>query len=207
MRLTFLRCNEGYRKIPHGGIEEGGLLFGNVDEKGTRVEAFRQIACEHASGPSLLLSDRDLELLNGQIENSVSDPELQGLHLVGWFLAHTRGPLALTDREVDLCNHFFGHPGMLTVLVKPERFQPTRFGFLVRGQDGVLPRDGAQNAIILPLPGRNSKTARAPIASIPAPPVSASAVRRAAEAEVAAGSAVPPVAEEPGCSRHQHQRA
>ena len=25
--------NEGYRKIPHGGIEEGGLLFGAIDEE------------------------------------------------------------------------------------------------------------------------------------------------------------------------------
>jgi len=30
--------NEGYRKIPHGGIEEGGLLFGAIDEKGTRMK-------------------------------------------------------------------------------------------------------------------------------------------------------------------------
>ncbi len=78
--------NEGYRKIPHGGIEEGGLLFGTIDDKGTRVEAFRPIACEHASGPSFLLSDHDLETLNVQIENSVADPELEGLHVVGLVL-------------------------------------------------------------------------------------------------------------------------
>jgi len=103
--------------------------------------------------------------------------------VVGWFLAHTRGPLTLTDREVDLCDHFFAHPGMLTVLVKPERFQPTRFGFLVRGADGSLARDGVANAIILPLPGRNSKPSAGPVASIPAPTVNTSAARRAVEAE------------------------
>src|ERR1700733_13095486 len=75
--------NEGYRKIPHGGIEEGGLLFGVIDEKGTQVEAFRQIACEHAAGPSLLLSDHDLQALTAQIDNSADDPELKGLYLVG----------------------------------------------------------------------------------------------------------------------------
>ncbi len=175
--------NEGYRKIPHGGIEEGGLLFGAIDEKGTRVEAFRPIACEHASGPSFLLSAHDLETLNAQIESSVSDPELEGLHLVGWFLAHTRGPLTLTDREVDLCDHYFAEPGMLTVLVKPERFQPTRFGFLVRLEDGSLSRDGATNAIILPLPGRSAKAGGGPVPSIPAPSVNSSAVRRAVEPE------------------------
>ena len=183
--------NEGYRKIPHGGIEEGGLLFGKIDEKGTRVEAFRPIACEHASGPSFLLSDHDLDQLGHQMESAADDPELQGLDVVGWFLAHTRGPLTLTDREADLCDHYFAHPGMLTVLVKPERFQPTRFGFLVRAEDGSLPRDGTQNAIILPLPGRNARAASGPIASIPAPTVSAAAARRAAEAELTAAETAP----------------
>jgi hypothetical protein len=173
--------NEGYRKIPHGGIEEGGLLFGVLDEKGVRVDAFRPIACEHASGPSFLLSDRDLEVLHSQIENAASDPELAGLHVVGWFLAHTRSPLTLTDREADLCDNFFAHAGMLTVLVKPERFQPTRFGFLVRRKDGSLPRDGAANAIILPLPGRIVRSAAGPVPSIPAPALNSSSARRPAE--------------------------
>ena len=175
--------NEGYRKIPRGGIEEGGLLFGVIDEKGTRIDAFRPIVCEHSSGPSFLLSDHDLEGMQAQMEACETDPELEGLHVVGWFLAHTRGPLTLTDREADLCDHYFAHPGMVTMLVKPERFQPTRFGFLVRGTDGSLPRDGAKNAIILPLPGRAPKPGSAPVASIPAPAVNASAVRRAAEAD------------------------
>src|SRR5580658_9780744 len=88
--------NEGYRKIPHGGIEEGGLLFGKIDDTGTRLEAYRPVACEHASGPSFLLSDRDLEQLNAQIEGVAIRPELEGLEVVGWFLARTRGPLVLT---------------------------------------------------------------------------------------------------------------
>jgi hypothetical protein len=173
--------NEGYRKIPHGGIEEGGLLFGIIDEKGTRIEAFRPIVCEHSSGPSFLLSDHDLDVLHAQIEGAAADPELEGLHVVGWFLAHTRSPLTLTDREVELCDHYFNHPGMITVLVKPERFQPTRFGFLVRGANGSLSRDGVANAIILPLPGRNAKGSSGPMASIPAPTTTTAAAKRTAE--------------------------
>jgi len=175
--------NEGYRKIPHGGIEEGGLLFGKIDEKGTRIEAFRPIQCEHAEGPSFLLSARDLEALSAQLAAVANDLELAGLDTVGWFLAHTRSPLILTDREFELCERFFSRPGMLTVLVKPERFQPTRFGFLVRGKDGNVPRDATQHAIILPLPGRNVKAANGPVASIPAPAITATAARRALEAE------------------------
>ena len=33
--------NEGYRKIPHGGVETGGLLFGSLDASGYGIEAFR----------------------------------------------------------------------------------------------------------------------------------------------------------------------
>jgi len=175
--------NEGYRKIPHGGIEEGGLLFGKIDENAIRVEAFRSIQCEHASGPSLLLSERDLEMLTAQLANAASDPELAAWEPVGWFLAHTRGPLVLTEREAELCERYFKRPVMLTVLVKPERFQPTRFAFLVRGKDGSIPRDATQSAIILPLPGRNARAANGPIPSIPAPALIAAAARRGVETE------------------------
>jgi hypothetical protein len=173
--------NEGYRKIPHGGIEEGGLLFGKIDDKGTQIDAFRPIQCEHASGPSLLLSERDLDLLTAQLANVQADPELAGLEPVGWFLAHTRGPLLLTDREAELCESYFTRRGMLTVLVKPERFQPTRFGFLVRGTEGGMPRDATQSAIILPLPGRIARSTAGPVASIPAPALSAATARRSVE--------------------------
>jgi hypothetical protein len=199
--------NEGFRKIPHGGIEEGGLLFGTIDEKGTRVETFRLIACEHSAGPSFLLSDRDLQMLHDQIETSATDPELEGLHVVGWFLAHTRGPLTLTDREADLCDQLFNHAGMLTVLVKPERFQPTRFGFLVRGQDGSLNRDSLQNDFILPLPGRNPKPSNAPVASIPAP-TTTTAGRRPVEATVEKlPDAAPPLPEAPPAIPQEHEAA
>ena len=188
--------NEGYRKIPHGGIEEGGLLFGKIDEKGVRVDAFRSITCEHASGPSFLLSNRDLLELDNQIAAAPADPELAELDLIGWFLAHTRGPLALTDREIGLCNRYFAKPGMLTVLAKPERFQPTRFGFLVRGADGSLARDAAPNAVILPLPGRNTKVAPAPIASIPAPAMNIAPARRPPEPQPEPELTKEPIAQE-----------
>jgi hypothetical protein len=175
--------NEGYRKIPHGGIEEGGLLFGKIEDKGPRIEAFRPIRCEHASGPSLVLSDRDLEMLTTQLAEAGADPELAGMEPVGWFLAHTRGPLVLTDREAELCDRYFTRQGTLTVLAKPERFQPTRFGFLVRGKAGNLPRDAAHTAVILPLPGRSARAANGPIASIPAPSYVAAAARGPVEAE------------------------
>jgi hypothetical protein len=168
------QVNEGYRRIPHGGIEVGGLLFGRNEPAGIRVDAFRPIECEHATGPSFNLSERDLDELQKQISGSGSDPELAGLELVGWFIAHTRTPLRLTDRELAVFERFFPGRHQITALIKPERFQPTKFAFLARRADGSLERDGSARAVILPLPGRGIRGADGPLASIPAPAEKAS---------------------------------
>lgn len=161
--------NEGFRRIPHGGIEIGGLLFGRSAAAGIRVQAFRPIDCEHATGPSFTLSERDLDELQKQINRAAADPELAGMELAGWFIAHTRTPLRLTDRELATFERFFPKRNQITILIKPERFQPTRFGFLARNVDGSIERDASSAAVILPLPGRGSRGANGPIASIPAP--------------------------------------
>ncbi len=163
--------NEGYRKISHGGVEVGGLLFGSIDRDGTRIDAFRPIACDHASGPSFVLSDGDLERLVVQLDAMASDPELASLKPIGWFLSRTRSPLQLMEREMVLFDHFFPEPGMLTVMVKPERFQPTRFTFLVRDREGKIARGAGPQPVILPLPGRGTSSADQSVPATPAPVV------------------------------------
>lgn len=160
------QVNEGYRRIPHGGVEIGGVLWGRTVDGVPSIEAFRQIECEHASGPSFNLSERDLAGISDLLAAARTDDELRSLEPLGWFIAHTRSPLVLTDREHELFQRFFPGSGKLTVLVKPERFQPTRFGFLVRGVEGTIPRDAGSSAVILPLPGRAGKGV---LPSIPAP--------------------------------------
>jgi hypothetical protein len=171
-------ASEGYRRIPHGGIEVGGLLFGRRFLEGVRIEAFRPIECEHAMGPSFKLSERDLSALREQIERTAADPELGGLETLGWFIAHTRGPLQLTEAEALQFDDLLPGPGMMTVLVKPEKFKPTLFAFFVRRRDGRVNVNGADRAIILPLPGRAGRssatsTLSGPIPSLDAPVESA----------------------------------
>lgn len=164
------QVNEGYRRIPHGGIEVGGLLFGRLKPKSASIEAFRMIECAHASGPSFVLSDSDLTRLREQIAASKNDRDLEGLEVLGWFIAHTRTPLSMTDREAALFDELFPGPGKIMLLVKPERFKPTRFGFLVRGVNGAVERDATEQAIILPLSSRAARSEGAPLPSIAAPP-------------------------------------
>lgn len=162
------QVNEGYRRIPHGGIEIAALLFGYREPNSARIEAFRNIECEHSRGPSFVLSDRDLERLREQIAAAPADPDLQGLELIGCFVAHTRSDLKVNERDLALFDEFFPAEGKLLALVKPERFQPTRFAFLVRGPDGQLQGDTAENAVILPGSARGER-AIGPMPSIPAP--------------------------------------
>ncbi|HEY6989100.1 MAG TPA: hypothetical protein VH369_11980 [Bryobacteraceae bacterium] len=161
--------NEGYRKISHGGVEVGGLLFGVLEENGPQIDAFRPVACDHASGPSFVLSEGDVERLAAQLDAAASDPELSALKPVGWFLSRTRSPLQLLERDLALFDRFFPEPRTVTVLVKPERFQPTRFTFLVRDREGKLAPGSEPQPIILPLPGRAASSDDQPVPAIPAP--------------------------------------
>lgn len=161
--------NEGFRQIPHGGVETGGLLFGRKRADGIHIEAYRAIHCQHAFGPSFILSESDLSGIREQLAAASSDKELAGLEPVGWFIGHTRSPLQLTARETIWFDEFFPDPGSLTLLVKPERFQATRFAFLIRDQAGRVEQDASHAAVILPLSSQGAQSDKMPSASIPAP--------------------------------------
>ncbi|HEX7361183.1 MAG TPA: hypothetical protein VF283_11900 [Bryobacteraceae bacterium] len=189
---------EGFRSIPHGGVETGGLLFGRWSDHCVRVEAFRPIECEHASGPSFALSERDLEAIGEQLRASKTDPELSEWEPLGWFVAHTRSDLAVSEQELAWFGRFFPEVGRIAVLVKPERFQPTRFAFLIRKPDGQLERDGRDRAVILPLPGRASGSANGPVPSLPPSRATAAPVpTRAPEAVKPEHRALEPIPEPP----------
>jgi hypothetical protein len=161
--------NDGYRRIPHGGVETAGLLFGAWNANGLRIEACRLIHCQHAFGPSFVLSEGDLQKLREQLASYDSDEDLRGLRAVGWFIGHTRSSLQMNDREAAWFDEFFPGEGSVTVLVKPERFQPTRFGFLMRDENGRIERDATRAAVILPLSAQMAVSPRRSASSTPAP--------------------------------------
>src|SRR5690348_275316 len=66
---------EGFRRIPYGGIEHGGLLFGKHSGDLIHIEAFRAIECEHAAGPSFSLSEKDLAGVRQQLAHYTGQPE------------------------------------------------------------------------------------------------------------------------------------
>src|SRR6185369_15909858 len=70
---------EGFQKLSRGGIEVGGLLYGVREGQTVRIMAIRPVACEHATGPSFRLSERDRSALQDQIRQDQSDQRLEDL--------------------------------------------------------------------------------------------------------------------------------
>lgn len=129
---------EGFQRLSRGGIEVGGILYGTRDGRTVRVLAVRPIACEHARGPAFLLSDKDRVGLNQQLAADASDPHLEGLTSVGWFLSHTRSEITLSDSDLELYSIFFPAPWQVTMVVRPGRGGSMRAGFFVREADGTV---------------------------------------------------------------------
>src|ERR1051325_3075409 len=101
---------EAFFSLPRGGAEIGGVLFGSHDQKGVSIATSRPMECEHAMGPTFVLSDKDKARLKAQLEESRQDPELRSLKIVGWYHSHTRSEIFLSQLDLDIYKEFFPQP-------------------------------------------------------------------------------------------------
>ncbi|MGA2739171.1 MAG: hypothetical protein ABSG65_17165 [Bryobacteraceae bacterium] len=129
---------DGYHRVPHGGVETGGILYGRHQENAVRIMAWRPISCEYAKGPSFLLSEKDSGALAEALGAPSADPDLAGLEPVGWYRAHTRSEVLLSEVDLDFFNRFFPQPWQVGLIVRPASFAPTRAGFFFREAEGVI---------------------------------------------------------------------
>jgi len=129
---------DGFQRLQRGGIEVGGVLYGTREERIVRVTAMREIACEHARGPTFHLSDNDRAALAAQLARDKEDSRLQGLQVVGWFLSHTRSDVTLQQSDLETYSAFFPEPWQVTMVVHPGRAGTMRAGFFVRELDGSV---------------------------------------------------------------------
>jgi len=129
---------DGFQRLQRGGIEVGGVLYGTRQDRVVKVMAMREIACEHARGPTFHLSDNDRAALTAQLVRDKEDMRLEGLVVVGWFLSHTRSDVTLQQSDLDTYNAFFPQPWQVTMVVHPGRTGTMRAGFFVREPDGSV---------------------------------------------------------------------
>jgi hypothetical protein len=141
---------EGFQRLSRGGIEVGGVLYGSFEGRTVRIAALREIACEHARGPTFLLSDNDRALLTAQLERDREDPRLEGMTAVGWFLSHTRSEITLQKGDLETYDLFFPAPWQVTLVVRPGRAGIVRAGFFVRESDGAMKTDRSYLDFVFP---------------------------------------------------------
>jgi hypothetical protein len=160
LREIEFHVSEGFRRIPYGGIEHGGLLFGRHADEAIQIEAFRPIECEHAAGPSFSLSEGDLAGIRSQLATFAEQPELAGFKPVGIFISHSRRDLRVSSDEENLLGRLFPERWQCLLLVKPTKFKPTQFGFVLRGASSVAGANLEEAAFVLPPPVRPDRKSR-----------------------------------------------
>jgi len=129
---------DGYQRMRHGGVEVGGVLFGEHRNGVLRILAARPVACEYAEGPRFVLSERDQIALADQLKTSRHDIELQGLEAVGCYLSHTRSEVSLSEQDIAYFNRFFPLPWQVALVVRPSNLMPARAGFFFREASGRI---------------------------------------------------------------------
>lgn len=129
-----------FMSLPHGGLEIAGLLFGTRTGRTLYLAAARPIACEHAGGPSFILSTRDEDRLETLLADCRTDPELEGLEALGWYVSHTRRAPTLTPADAAIFDRFFAEPQQVTGVVQPEASGAAQFRWFVRNDDGTFDR-------------------------------------------------------------------
>lgn len=179
---------DGYRRIPHGGLEVGGLLYGTEEPEGLTLIAYQAIECQHQLGPSFVLSEADVEALKTQTAKPFHHESHGDLALAGWFISHGRSDLKLTERELELFDDLFPGPRRVTMLVKPEKFKPTRYGFLVRPRRSRLTDRVCHHTFLLPL---TAKSGDQIVGEDPAAVRSLPSSRSGAESQLAPDSVKP----------------
>jgi proteasome lid subunit RPN8/RPN11 len=147
-----LIVTDAFFSLPRGGAEIGGLLLGRHEKGRVTILDSVQLDCEHAFGPSFVLSPRDFAKLTDLV--AAAKKTRQALP-VGWYHSHTRSEIFLSDADREIHSRFFPEPWQVALVLKPHTFQPMRAGFFFREKDGSMQGASAYKEFLLqPLPIR-----------------------------------------------------
>jgi proteasome lid subunit RPN8/RPN11 len=197
---------DGYHRVPHGGVETGGILFGTHEEAVVRIQAWRPIVCEYAKGPSFALSEKEEVALAEALQSWGGDAALAGMEPVGWYRAHTRSEVLLSDADLAFFNRFLPQPWQAGLIVRPTSFAPTRAGFFFREADGGIRAESSYHEFtLMPVAMEQAATDQtaedAPAIPTAAPGVALPNAARAAEPHPVWASAPQPPLRGSGAAR------
>jgi len=124
-----LEVMKGFGAVPRRGAEVGGFLLGTRGQMGDQLVVqildFAPVACEHAQGPSYLLSANDLVLWSETIERL----QAGSTQIVGYYRSHTRDGLQLGVEDLTLLDEYFPERDLVSLIVKPYATRASVAGF------------------------------------------------------------------------------
>ncbi len=154
---------DAFFSLPRGGAEIGGILLGRHEKDRLVILDSLPFECEHALGPSFVLSRQDYARLANLLAVAQRNPDAKP---VGWWHSHTRSEILLSESDQEIHRRFFPEPWQVALVLKPHTFEPTRAGFFFREKDGSIHGAASYREFTLdPLPMR-------PVPNSPSGPVS-----------------------------------
>jgi len=126
-----------FLRLPWGGPEVGGVLFGRREPSGVQIQAFRALECEHLHGPAFELAEEDESRLANLLAKANTDERLAGLEAVGWY--HSKHHwLVLAERDVKLFDKYFPEAWQIAMVFLRAKSQPCLLGLFFRRADGSI---------------------------------------------------------------------
>jgi hypothetical protein len=126
----------GFGAVPRRGAEVGGVLLGSATSEGpvVRIEDYELIPIEYKRGPSYLLSDDDVQALEGSLEQ-LRQREEKSLRPIGYFRSHTRDAAGLGPEDQTLVAKYFPEAETVVLLIRPFGTKPSIAGFYFKEND------------------------------------------------------------------------
>jgi proteasome lid subunit RPN8/RPN11 len=146
---------DAFFSLPKGGVEIGGILLGDYRDGRVTIRDSASLECEHATGPSFVLSGADEAKLTQQLDSLKRGRNGP----VGWYHSHTRSGIFLSDADLRLYQRFFPEPWQVALVLKPHILEPTRAGFFFRDSTGAVQASAShqefqlQPSVVQPIPG------------------------------------------------------
>ena len=131
------------------GPDPAGALFGVSRGSAARILAWRPIvrAAAEQDHARALLHDR-AQMIR-VLSTAATDPSMQGLEPLGWFVSRRQEAQGLTAREVELFNHFFPNSWQVTLLLRRGTGGTARAGFFIREENGSLRTDASYRELLI----------------------------------------------------------
>ena len=185
-----LAVTDAFFSLPRGGAEIGGILLGRQQKDRVVILDHATLECEHAFGPSFILSPKDHARLGALVDAAARNGP--GTRPVGWYHSHTRSEIFLSDADVEIHQHYFAEPWQVALVLKPHTFQPTRCGFFFREGKGRMQAASSYQEFVLEPMAMRPAAGAAPAQPVALPPLAANWMEPAAEVPEAPPVAVTP---------------